>query len=58
MICMGHISGTYMYVNIEEKVWLLVKKIRTWKDWQGDNLRDVGSDTSVNDSVQTNKNDK
>jgi hypothetical protein len=20
MICMGHISGTYMYVNIEEKV--------------------------------------
>ena len=22
-------------VNIEEKVWLLVKKILTWKDWQG-----------------------
>jgi hypothetical protein len=35
---MGHISGTWelFYVNIEEKVWLLVKKIRTWKDWQGD----------------------
>ena len=25
-----------LFVNIEEKVWLLVKKIRTWKDWQGD----------------------
>ena len=25
------------HVNIEEKVWLLVKKIRTWKDWQGRN---------------------
>ena len=21
------------HVNIEEKVWLLVKKIQTWKDW-------------------------
>jgi hypothetical protein len=28
--------GRSFYVNIEEKVWLLVKKIRTWKDWQGD----------------------
>ena len=28
--------GSSFYVNIEEKVWLLVKKIRTWKDWQGD----------------------
>ena len=27
--------GSSFYVNIEEKVWLLVKKIRTWKDWQG-----------------------
>jgi hypothetical protein len=32
----GHISRTFFYVNIEEKVWLLVKKIRTWKDWQGE----------------------
>ena len=31
--CMGHISRSWEYVNIEEKVWLLVKKIRTWKDW-------------------------
>ena len=22
-------------MNIEEKVWLLVNNIRTWKDWQG-----------------------
>ena len=29
-----HVSS--FYVNIEEKVWLLVKKIRTWRDWQGD----------------------
>ena len=28
--------GSSFYVNIEKKVWLLVKKIRTWKDWQGD----------------------
>ena len=29
--------GSFFYVNIEEKVWLLVKKIQTcWKDWQGD----------------------
>jgi hypothetical protein len=28
--------GSSFYVNIEEKVWLLVKKIQTWKDWQGD----------------------
>ena len=27
--------GSSFYVNIEEKVWLLVKKIRTRKDWQG-----------------------
>jgi hypothetical protein len=27
--------GSSFYVNIEEKVWLLVKKIWTWKDWQG-----------------------
>jgi hypothetical protein len=25
--------GSSFYVNIEEKVWLLVKKILTWKDW-------------------------
>jgi hypothetical protein len=25
----------FMWI-LEEKVWLLVKKIRTWKDWQGD----------------------
>jgi hypothetical protein len=25
--------GSFFYVNIEEKVWLLVKKILTWKDW-------------------------
>jgi hypothetical protein len=30
------VHGSSFYVNIEEKVWLLVKKIRTWKDWQGD----------------------
>ena len=29
-----HVSS--FYVNIEEKVWLLVKKVQTWKDWQGD----------------------
>ena len=29
-----------------------------WKSSQRMNLRDVGSETSVNDSVQTNKNDK
>ena len=23
------------YVNIDEKVWLLVNKMWTWKDWQG-----------------------
>ena len=28
--------GSFFYVNIEEKVWLLVKKLLTWKDWQGD----------------------
>ena len=28
--------GSSFYVNIEEKVWLLVEKILTWKDWQGD----------------------
>jgi hypothetical protein len=28
--------GSSFHVNIEEKVWLLVKKIRTGKDWQGD----------------------
>jgi hypothetical protein len=27
--------GSSFYVNIEEKVWLLVKKILTWKDWRG-----------------------
>jgi hypothetical protein len=26
--------GSSFYVNIEEKVWFLVKKILTWKDWQ------------------------
>ena len=25
--------GSSFYVNIEEKVWLLVKKILTWKNW-------------------------
>jgi hypothetical protein len=28
--------GSFFYVTIEEKVWLLVRKIPTWKDWQGD----------------------
>ena len=32
--------------------------INVWKSSQRMNLRDVGSETSVNDSVQTNKNDK
>ena len=35
----------YIYINI-------------WKSSQRINLRDVGSETSVNDTVQTNKNDK
>jgi hypothetical protein len=35
----------YIYINV-------------WKSSQRMNLRDVGSETSVNDSVQTNKNDK
>ena len=26
--------GSSFNVNIEEKVWLLVKKIRTWKEWR------------------------
>ena len=32
--------------------------INVWKSSQRMNLRDVGSETSVNDTVQTNKNDK
>ena len=32
--------------------------INVWKSSQRVNLRDVGSETSVNDTVQTNKNDK
>jgi hypothetical protein len=35
----------YIYINI-------------WKSSQRMNLRDVGLETSVNDTVQTNKNDK
>ena len=35
----------YIYINV-------------WKSSQRMNLRDVGSETSVNDTVQTNKNDK
>jgi hypothetical protein len=35
----------YIYINV-------------WKSSQRMNLRDVGSETSVNDSVQANKNDK
>ena len=35
----------YIYINI-------------WKSSQRINLRDVGSETSVSDTVQTNKNDK
>ena len=35
--CMEH--GSSFYVNIEEKVWLLVKKIRTWKDWRRGRLK-------------------
>jgi hypothetical protein len=27
--------GSFFYMNIEEKLWLLVRKILTWKDWQG-----------------------
>jgi hypothetical protein len=34
----------YIYINV-------------WKSSQRMNLRDVGSETSVNDSVQTNNND-
>jgi hypothetical protein len=33
-------------------------EINIWKSSQRMNLRDVGSETSVNDTVQTNKNDK
>ena len=35
----------YIYINV-------------WKSSQSMNLRDVRSETSVNDTVQTNKNDK
>jgi hypothetical protein len=33
-------------------------EINVWKSSQRMNLRDVASETSVNDTVQTNKNDK
>jgi hypothetical protein len=36
---------SYIYMNV-------------WKSSQHMNLRDVGSETSVNDTVQANKNDK
>jgi hypothetical protein len=36
-------------------VWF---NINVWKSSQRMNLRDVGSETSVNDTVQTNTNDK
>ena len=32
--------------------------MNVWKSSQRMNLRDVGSETSVNDTVQTNKTDK
>ena len=38
-------ESIYIYINV-------------WKSSQRMNLQDVGSETSVNDSVQTNKNDK
>ena len=38
----GFLGRMYIYVNV-------------WKSTQRMNLRDVGSETSVNDSVQTNK---
>ena len=40
-------TGIYIYIYIN-----------VWKSSQRMNLRDVGSETSVNDTVQTNKNDK
>jgi Ca2+-dependent lipid-binding protein len=39
------IQNIYIYINV-------------WKSCQRMNLRDVGSETSVNDTVQTNTNDK
>ena len=38
-------ESIYIYINV-------------WKSSQRMNLRDVGSETSVNDTVQTNTNDK
>jgi hypothetical protein len=53
---------TETYNNkIQLEVILLYKSniyINIWKSSQRMNLRDVGLETSVNDSVQTNKNDK
>jgi hypothetical protein len=40
-----YIQNVYQYIN-------------GWKSGQRMNLLDVGSETSVNDSVQANKNDK
>ena len=43
--CVCVMRMSYIYINV-------------WKSSQRMNLRDVGSETSVNDTVQTNTNDK
>ena len=46
---------------IKKKYWfkyIYIIYINVWKSSQRIYLRDVGSETSVNDSVQTNKNNK
>ena len=41
-----------------KNIYIYTVYINVWKSSQRMNLRYVGSETSVNDSVQTNKNDK
>ena len=50
----------FIYKKKKKKKKLFQKfiYINFWKSSQRMNLRDVESDTSVNDSVQTNTNDK
>ena len=50
-------QSTWDYVVIYIYIYIYIY-INIWKSSQRINLRDVGSETSVNDTVQTNKNDK
>ena len=48
----------YKAESVKKKIKYRYIYINVWKSSQRMNLRDVGSETSVNDTVQTNKNDK